>query len=140
VQWIALGFEIIDCVFADWKFQPADFVAAFGLHVGLVVGEPLVPQPDVIPSLVSQLAQFKVKLMRDGALMAEGSGRNSLLSPALCLNELASAIRRHSEEPLGAGELVSSGTLTESLPIASGETWVAALDGIGLPPLTLTLS
>ena len=32
VEWIALGFEIIDCVFTDWKFMPADFVAAFGLH------------------------------------------------------------------------------------------------------------
>ena len=25
-EWYALGFEIIDCVFPDWKFQPADFV------------------------------------------------------------------------------------------------------------------
>src|SRR6185295_19965759 len=32
VQWIALGFEIIDAVYPDWKFQPADFVAAYGLH------------------------------------------------------------------------------------------------------------
>ena len=32
VEWLALGFEIVDSVFADWKFQPADFVAAFGLH------------------------------------------------------------------------------------------------------------
>src|SRR5688572_33426616 len=40
VEWIALGFEIIDCVFADWKFQPPDFVAAFGLHAALIVGEP----------------------------------------------------------------------------------------------------
>src|SRR6185295_1852849 len=35
VEWIALGFEIIDCPFPDWKFAPADFVAAFGLHAGL---------------------------------------------------------------------------------------------------------
>src|ERR1700692_4121629 len=26
VEWLALGFEINDCVFPDWKFQPADFV------------------------------------------------------------------------------------------------------------------
>ena len=35
VEWLALGFEIVDSVFADWKFQPADFVAAFGLHAAL---------------------------------------------------------------------------------------------------------
>jgi 2-keto-4-pentenoate hydratase len=38
VEWLALGFEIIDCVFADWTFQPVDFVAAFGLHAALIVG------------------------------------------------------------------------------------------------------
>src|SRR5436190_21247831 len=32
VEWLAIGFEIVDSVFADWKFQPSDFVAAFGLH------------------------------------------------------------------------------------------------------------
>ena len=40
VEWLAIGFEIVDSVFADWKFQPSDFVAAFGLHAALVVGEP----------------------------------------------------------------------------------------------------
>ena len=28
VEWMAIGFEIIDCVYPDWTFQPADFVAA----------------------------------------------------------------------------------------------------------------
>ena len=38
VEWLALGFEIIDCPYADWKFQPADFVAAYGLHGELFIG------------------------------------------------------------------------------------------------------
>lgn len=138
VEWVALGFEIIDCVFADWKFQPADFVAAFGLHAALIVGEPQRVEPHLIPALVEQLARFKVQLLKDGALVEEGSGRNSLRSPALCLGELASAIGRQSgAEPLAAGELVSSGTLTESQPIAAGETWTATVDGLDVPSLTL---
>src|ERR1700739_5007614 len=28
-DWLALGFEIIDCPFAGWQFQPSDFVASF---------------------------------------------------------------------------------------------------------------
>ena len=32
VEWLAPGFEIIDCVFPAWRFTPADFVAAYGLH------------------------------------------------------------------------------------------------------------
>jgi 2-oxo-3-hexenedioate decarboxylase len=139
VEWVALGFEIIDCVFADWKFGPADFVAAYGLHAALIVGEPQRVEPDLIPALVEHLARFKVQLLKDGALVDEGSGRNSLRSPALCLGELASAIARQSgAEPLTPGELVSSGTLTESQPIAPGETWTAIVDGLDVPSLTLS--
>ena len=56
-EWIALGFEIIDCVFPDWKFQPADFVAARGLHAALVVGEPVYVEPDDIAQLVDRPAR-----------------------------------------------------------------------------------
>jgi 2-oxo-3-hexenedioate decarboxylase len=141
VEWMALGFEIIDCVFADWKFQPADFVAAFGLHAALVVGEPRRVEPHAIPALVEQLSRFKVQLLKDGSIAAEGSGRNSLRSPALCLGELASAIAgQPGAEPLAAGELVSSGTLTESQPITAGETWTAIVDGLDVPNLTLRLA
>jgi 2-oxo-3-hexenedioate decarboxylase len=138
VEWLALGFEIIDCVFADWKFQPTDFVAALGLHAALVVGEPRQIDPAMIPALVDQLPRFKVRLMKDGEFVDEGSGRNSLRSPALCLGELASAIASQpGAEPLAAGELVSSGTLTDSQPIRPGETWTATLEGLDLSDLTL---
>ena len=49
VEWLAVGFEIIDCVYPDWKFQPADFVAAFGLHAALIVGEPHEVEAAAIP-------------------------------------------------------------------------------------------
>src|SRR5215470_8731334 len=51
VEWLALGFEIIDTVYPDWKFQPADFVAAYGLHAALVVGEPSPVEPGAIARL-----------------------------------------------------------------------------------------
>lgn len=138
VEWIALGFEVIDCVYADWKFQPSDFVAAFGFHAALIVGEPRQVEPSLIPALVNQLPRFTVQLHKNGELVEEGSGRNVLRSPALCLGELASALARStSAEPLAPGELISSGTLTESRPILPGEEWSAALDGLDLPPLTV---
>jgi 2-keto-4-pentenoate hydratase len=159
VEWLALGFEIIDCPYAGWKFQPADFVAAYGLHAALIVGEPRpVTAPD-IPELVEQLPKFKVRLSRggmservgesegrspsdgiDGQLVEEGSGRNSLRSPALCLAELATAMAKQvGAESLAAGDLVSSGTLTESTPIQPGKTWTVSVKGIDLPALTLTV-
>jgi 2-oxo-3-hexenedioate decarboxylase len=138
VEWLALGFEIIDCVFPDWTFTPVDFVAAKGLHTRLVVGSPLVVSGPDREALASALATFTVRLERHGALLAEGSGRNSLRSPALCLGELGAALRRRGEAgTLGAAALVSSGTLTESQRIQPGDTWTARVDGLPLPPLRL---
>jgi 2-oxo-3-hexenedioate decarboxylase len=143
VEWLALGFEIIDCPYADWTYQPADFVAAYGLHAALVVGEAHAVTAATIPALAEQLPSFKVRLSKDGQLVEEGSGRNALRSPALCLAELASAMaKQDGAEPLAAGDLVSTGTLTESTPIqpgATGSTWTASVEGVDLPTLTLTL-
>ena len=140
VEWLALGLEIIDCPYADWKYHPADFVAAYGLHLALIVGEPRPVTAASISELVEQLRTFKVRLSKDGQLIEEGSGRNSLRSPALCLVELVSAMaKRNVPEPLAAGDLVSSGTLTESTPIQPGATWTASVEGIDLSTLTLTL-
>jgi 2-oxo-3-hexenedioate decarboxylase len=140
VEWLALGFEIIDCVYPDWKFQPADFVAAYGLHAALVVGQPRRVDARSIPTLVEELPKFKVRLLKNGELVEEGSGKNSLRSPALCLGELAAGIARQPDtEPLAAGELISSGTLTNSLPIVSGEIWRAEVDGLDLAPITVRL-
>jgi 2-keto-4-pentenoate hydratase len=139
-DWLAIGFEIIDCPFPDWKFQPSDFVASFGLHAALVVGERMRVKPDGIAGLVSQLPQFKVRVSKHGEFVEEGSGRNSLKSPALCLAELGAAIaRRFPDEPLSAGEVVSSGTLTAGHPAGKGDVWRVEVEGLPLPPLTLTL-
>jgi 2-keto-4-pentenoate hydratase len=138
VEWLALGFEIVDCRFPDWKFTPPDFVAAFGLHAALVVGEPRQVRPEMIAELVDRLPAFTVRLRKNHTLVEEGSGKNSLRSPALCLGELASAISRQTgAEALTAGELVSSGSLTAAHPLAAGDTWTAIVDGLSLPALTL---
>jgi 2-oxo-3-hexenedioate decarboxylase len=133
VEWLAIGFEMIDCPYPDWQFKPADFVAAGGLHTALVVGSPLVVTPELIPQLTEQLARFKVRLLKEDQLIEEGSGRNSLRSPALCLAELARTA------PLKAGDLVSSGTLTNGQPVANGETWSVEVEDLPVPGLSVTL-
>ena len=130
VEWLALGFEVIDPPYIDGKFQPADFVAAYGLHAALVVGEPVPLAADTLAALVEQLASFKVTLSKDGSVVAEGGGKNVLRSPALCLAELASARERAGHPPLAAGDLISTGTLTENQPIAPGEHWSARAEGL----------
>jgi 2-oxo-3-hexenedioate decarboxylase len=138
LDWIALGFEIIDCPFPDWKFQPVDFVAAYGFHAALVVGTPRTIDAAAIPALADALSTFTVRLLRNGEVIEEGSGRNVLRSPALCLAELAAAASTQpGAQPLRAGEIISTGTLTTSRLIAPGETWRAEVDGLDLPAIAL---
>jgi len=138
IDWIAIGFEIIDCPFPHWQFKPADFVAAFGFHLALVVGQPRQIEAEMIPKLIDELGRFRVRLSKDGQLIEEGSGKNSLRSPALCVAELAGALLlQPGAVPLSIGELVSSGTLTSSYPITRGEVWEVEIGGLPLQNLTL---
>lgn len=138
VGWVALGFEINDCVFPDWKFQPADFVAAYGFHTALAIGARHHVNAENIPALAAALPSFTLKLIKGDDVVEEGSGKTSLRSPALCLGELASAVARQ-HEPLAAGEIISTGTLTNPQPIAAGDVWRAEVAGIDLPALRLRI-
>lgn len=138
VEWLAIGFEIIDCPYPDWKFQPADFVASFGLHAALIVGERKPVDADLIPILLEQLPRFGVKVFKNGEFVEEGFGKNSLRSPALCLAELSRAIAHQPGiPPLQPGEIISSGTLTAGHPIGRGESWRVEVEDLPLPLLTI---
>jgi len=140
VEWLSLGYEIVDCPFREWQFQPADLVAAFGFHAGLVLGEPTPVTDANATSLASQLASFKLKLFKNDAFIEEGGGRNVLRSPALALGEFAAALSRSPwAEPLREGELITTGSLTTPMLIAPGETWRAEPDGLSVAPLTMKL-
>jgi 2-keto-4-pentenoate hydratase len=144
-DWLAIGYEIIDCPYLDWKFQPSDFVASFGLHAALVVGDRVPVRTENIPLLVDELTRLKVRVSKNGEFIEEGSGRNSLKSPAACLAELGTAIaKRFPGEPLSAGEIVSSGTLTAGHATTRGDLWSVEVEGLSLllslPTLTVRIS
>ena len=139
VAWVALGFEVVDCHFADWRFTLADAVADFGLHAALVIGAPLLLAPDEDTKLIDALARCTLALQRDGVTMATGVGANALGSPLLALNHLVRALQSQGAEPLAAGEIITTGTLTPAFPIMPGQLWTAVVDGLALAPLTLAL-
>jgi 2-keto-4-pentenoate hydratase len=140
-DWLALGFEIIDCPFPGWQFQPSDFVASYGLHVALVVGARIAVRPESTPQLLDDLPRFKVRMLKSRELIEEGLGKNSLRSPALCLAELAGAVAKRSpSKPLTAGEIISTGTLTAGHALEKGDVWTAEVAGLAVPALTLTLT
>jgi 2-keto-4-pentenoate hydratase len=137
IDWIAHGFEIVQSPFPGWKFKVEDTVAAGGMHGMLVVGEP-VPVSD-IADCARKLREFRIALARDGAVQSEGVGANVLDSPLLAFAHLAEMLARLPQfGAVGAGEVVTTGTLTAALLVNAGETWSTALSGIELPGLSIT--
>ena len=78
--------------------------------------------------------------MRDGELVDTGVGANALGHPLWALGLLADVLASQPEaDPLLAGEIVTTGTLTAALTVRSGETWRTETEGLPLPPLTVVL-
>jgi 2-oxo-3-hexenedioate decarboxylase len=136
LDWIAHSIEIVQCHHPAWKVTIADCTADNGLHGRLVVGTP-VPISSV-PDLALRLPALEVVLCRAGLVVDRGVGANVLDSP---LNALAFLIevlaRQPGSPPLEAGEIVTTGTLTDAHPVKPGETWSTSLAGLPLPGLTI---
>jgi len=124
IEWYAPSFEIVDCHFADWKFGPADSAADFSFHWRLIVGAPQAIQVSDIPDLISRLRDCQVTLSKGEAIVARGVGANALGHPVSALTHLASMLAHQPRfNPLAAGEIITTGTLTAAMPVAPGETW-----------------
>ncbi|MET0682036.1 MAG: fumarylacetoacetate hydrolase family protein [Casimicrobiaceae bacterium] len=139
VEWIAPGFEIVQSHFPGWKFAAADCTAAFGLHGALVVGAPVAVTERNRDMLAAALPGFTLTLRREGEVIDTGVGANVLDSPALALAHLARVLARQPQFPsLAAGEVVTTGTLTDAWPVAKGQTWTSDYGALGLSGITLT--
>jgi 2-keto-4-pentenoate hydratase len=80
-----------------------------------------------------------VTLSKNDVEQVIGGGTNVLDSPLLALAHLAEVLAQQSRfPPIRAGELVSTGTLTVPLPVAPGDEFASAIDGIDLPDVSLT--
>ena len=141
VEWIAPGFEIVQSHFPDWKFKAADCTAAFGLHGALVVGEPLPVTPDNRAQIAERLPEFEATLSRNGILVDQGKGANVLDSPAFALLHLGRVLANLPQfPPLAAGEIVTTGTVTDAWPIEAGETWSSNYGSLGIEGLSVTFA
>jgi 2-oxo-3-hexenedioate decarboxylase len=138
-EWIAAGFEIVQSHFPQWKFEAADCTAAFGLHAALTVGEPFALDAANRKAIVATLPTFRATLRKGGAVVDTGVGANVLDSPALALAHLASVLAQHpGHPPLQAGEIVTTGTITDAWPVLPGETWSSNYGELPLKGITLT--
>lgn len=136
IAWVAHSIEIVQCHHPAWKLKLPDSTAGNGLHGRLVVGE-RVPV-EKLPGLAAALPGVQVVLEREGRPVDRGVGANVLDSPLLALAHLVGILAAQPEAPqLAAGELVSTGTLTDAHPVAPGETWSTRISGLPLPGLAV---
>ncbi|MHB2167758.1 2-keto-4-pentenoate hydratase [Alsobacter sp. R-9] len=138
---VSHGFEIVQSLFAGWRFRAADTVAAFALHGALHVGPPVPVAPADRDRWRERLADFDIVLLRDGVEMDRGHSANVLGGgPLAALRHLVEVVAGDPEAlPIEAGEIVSTGTLTRALPVEPGERWGTRLGRIDIPGATVRL-
>jgi 2-oxo-3-hexenedioate decarboxylase len=79
-----------------------------------------------------------LRLRKSGELMDQGIGANVLGSPLLALAFLVEILSKHPESPpLQAGEIISTGTLTDAHPVAPGERWSTDFHGFAVRGLEI---
>jgi 2-oxo-3-hexenedioate decarboxylase len=80
-------------------------------------------------------------LKKGAAVVDRGRGEIVLGSPLAALGHLVELLAKQPEAPpLGAGEIISTGTLTDAHPVGPGETWSTEIRGLPLPGLQLLFS
>jgi 2-oxo-3-hexenedioate decarboxylase len=131
IEWIAHSIEIVQCHHPNWKLTLADCAADNGLHGRLILGTRV--RISAIPQLAELLPAAAVTLKKEGAVVDRGAGANVLGSPLLALAHLVSVLAKQpAAPPLAAGEIVTTGTMTDAHPVRAGETWSTEIAGLPL--------
>ena len=127
LDWIAPGFEIVDSIYPNWKFSLTDAIASGGLHGCLAVGKKF----KVSDRTERDLINVGVSLYRGGKLEEEGTGANVLDGPVSAIRYLHSGLSKiKNQDALSAGNIITTGTMTDAKPIFSKEKWSAKFDGV----------
>ena len=127
MDWIAPGFEIVDSIYPNWKFSLTDAIASGGLHGCLVVGKKF----KVNDRTERDLIDVGVSLYRGGRMEEAGTGANVLDGPVSAIQYLNSGLSKiKNQDALVAGDIITTGTMTDAKPIFSKEKWSAKFEGV----------
>ena len=140
IEWVAHGVEIVHTHFDGWRFGgAADTVADFGLHGRLLVG-PRVPVAGW-PNLSADLAALGMRLFQGDSEVDRGHGALVLDGPLSALRQWVQAMHAQCGGATAqAGEVVTTGTLTDAWTVAPGEVWRTEPDDQRLAALRLHFS
>ena len=133
IEWMAHSVEIVQCHHPDWKVTIADCTADNGLHGRLIVGRPVPLQG------VERMPALEARLFKGDQQVDRGVGANVLGSPLAALGFLVDLLKSQPEAPpLAAGEIITTGVLTDAHPVAPGEKWHTELSGLPLSGLEIS--
>jgi hypothetical protein len=122
LDWVAHGFEIVHTHCEGWRFTAPDTVADAALHGRLFVG-PRLPVA-AWPTLGADLGALEVVLHCDGREVDRGRGENVLDGPLSALRLWIDAMAELTPGwRVQAGDVVTTGTITDAWPLAAGQRW-----------------
>lgn len=127
----ASSLEIVDSRLKDWQIGILDTIADNGASACFVLGEMRVPLSEI------DLGQCRMELLRNGTVVSEGTGAETLGHPLKALAWLADILIKHGQ-PLLAGDIVLTGALGPVVPIAVGDHFEAVFDGLSPVALRIT--
>jgi 2-keto-4-pentenoate hydratase len=125
VEWVAHGFEIVQCVYPEWSFTAAESFAAQSLHGALLVG----PRRKVLKhgQLAAFLSAVRLNMTCNGGVIADGDGTAVLDGPIQAFAHLVEMLAGQPPlaEPLRlrAGSIITTGTLTDAQPLLPRQHW-----------------
>ncbi|MDT7708874.1 MAG: 2-oxo-3-hexenedioate decarboxylase [Pseudonocardiales bacterium] len=120
---VAVGIEVLDSRFRNYRFTMADVVADNTSAGRFVVGTP-------VPPAGIDLRLVGVVLEKNGEVVSTASGAASLGHPAAAVAWMVRTMAADGEG-LRAGDVVLSGGLTAAVPVAPGDVVVASIDRLG---------
>ena len=139
IDWVAHGFEIVHTHYADWRFAAVDTLIDHALHGRLLVG-PRVPASR-FADLGAELAALELALARDGVVVDRGRGAAVLDGPLAALRQWLDAMAVQTPEwTVAAGDVVTTGTITDAWPLHPGQRWTTTLTDPRLPGLALDIA
>jgi 2-oxo-3-hexenedioate decarboxylase len=135
VEWVAHGFEIVQSAYPEWSFTAAESFAAQSLHAALLIG----PRRKVVAhsQLPAFLSAVRLNLSCNGDVIADGDGTAVLDGPVQALAHLVEMLGR--QPPLaaplllGAGSIVTTGTLTDAQPLLPRQHWQTGISSSASP-------
>lgn len=134
IDWMAQGYEIVVTPADGQPPTVPQAISNGGMHGALLVGERR-RVADLGGDLHNRLAHLSLELRCDGELKEKGVSATVLGNPLNSILHLMKGLSAHGREPLRAGDVVTTGTITAAYPMQAGQRWTTTLTGLDLPDL-----